>query len=537
MKIASLPLLNSNKKEMGSSSYGRISKKLILLLTISVCCGYVYYKCKDFGNEINEDPEHPKGDSAEIIDGTPAPPVSEYLLSEESERLTRKIPVSHVFVASAYYYPTSKSLGNNAVAFNMVVDSKNFDISKHTYNFVGSNGTHTESGFAISQIEEEEMCRYAPTVARGNTVENLKKLELESGGTKVEIPFKMARYTAPKPVIICISPQFVAEQWQIFLMHAHTAHRFGAHIHIYVISIVKAYFELMKEYERQGYLTIEKWMRMKFDKPGSQYFEPNLNTELRNQAGALTDCLLQYKEAAEYIAFFDLDDVLFPLNYPTYLEEFNAEYAQKPDATSLVYGRREHEFIKAETLAEYDFHELVASLKTSYTRAGKVVVKPDRHNTTWIHASHREDPTKRIHIKTPHLIHVQRPIQKNGNNEIKDMWKSRFWRFNETIHEVYIAAIHEDIQRMKKNKEVARIAKRLPSRDFYFPVVFKCYLKRFYGRKLTECPNAEKCVMPQRKDIKCMHTDAEYFSGPSSEPFTFHYFTNPFWSSDYGCYQ
>ncbi|CAO4378396.1 unnamed protein product [Caenorhabditis nigoni] len=522
---------------MGSSSYGRISKKLILLLTIAVCGGYIYHKSLAFRNEINLNPEDPKGGSAEIIDGTPAPPVSEYLLSEESERLTRKIPVSHVFVASAYYYPTSKSLGNNAVAFNMVVDSKNFDISKYTYNFVGSNGTHTETGLAISQIEEEEMCRYAPTVARGNTVENLKKLELESGGTKVEVPFKMARYTAPKPVIICISPQFVAEQWQIFLMHAHTAQRFGAHIHIYVISIVKAYFELMKEYERQGYLTIEKWMRMKFDKPGSQYFEPNLNTELRNQAGALTDCLLQYKEAAEYIAFFDLDDVLFPLNYPTYLEEFNAEYAQKPDATSLVYGRREHEFIKAETLAEYNFHELVASLKTSYTRAGKVVVKPERHNTTWIHASHREDPTKRIHITTPHLIHVQRPIQKNGNNEIKDMWKSRFWRFNETIHEVDIAAIQEDIQRMKKNKEVARIAKRLPSRDFYFPVVFKCYLKQFYGRKLTECPNAEKCVMPQRKDIKCMHTDAEYFSGPSSEPFTFHYFTNPFWSSDYGCYQ
>lgn len=66
-------------------------------------------------------------------------------------------------------------------------------------------------------------------------------------------------------------------------------------MHIYVISIVNAYYDLMKEYERQGYITMDMWLKMKFDEPGSPYFEPNLNTGLRNQAGALSDCLLQYK--------------------------------------------------------------------------------------------------------------------------------------------------------------------------------------------------------------------------------------------------
>ena len=78
-------------------------------------------------------------------------------------------------------------------------------------------------------------------MAKTSTVANLKKLEMESNGVKVEvvyshipdqiipvfqIPFKLARYSAPNPVIICISPQFVAEQWQMFLMHVHVANRY-----------------------------------------------------------------------------------------------------------------------------------------------------------------------------------------------------------------------------------------------------------------------------------------------------------------------
>lgn len=90
---------------------------------------------------------------------------------------------------------------------------------------------------------------------------------------------------------------------------------------------------------------------------------------------------------------------------------------------------------------------------------------------------------------------------------------------------------------MKNLPTISDIGKLLPNIDFYFPIIFKCYLKQFYGREITECPNAEKCVLPQRSDYKCMHTDAEYVSGPSTKPLTFHYFKNPFWSSDYGCYQ
>ncbi|UMM37469.1 hypothetical protein L5515_009218 [Caenorhabditis briggsae] len=121
----------------------------------------------------------------------------------------------------------------------------------------------------------------------------------------------------------------------------------------------------MREYERRGYITIDFWLRMKFAKSETPFFEPNGHVEWRNQAGAQIDCLLQYKEAAEYIAFFDMDDILFPKNYPTYLEEFRAEWLVDPTSNSIYYGRREHEFMKAETLAEFNFVDLVSSLRSS----------------------------------------------------------------------------------------------------------------------------------------------------------------------------
>uniref|UniRef100_A0A8R1DUU0 Glycosyltransferase family 92 protein n=1 Tax=Caenorhabditis japonica TaxID=281687 RepID=A0A8R1DUU0_CAEJA len=407
---------------------------------------------------------------------------------------------------------TQLSLGDNAVALTMAVDGKNFDVKNATYNILGSNETHHAMWSAAT--------------------------------SQTLIPFKMARYSSPSPVIICISPQFVAEQWQMFLMHVHTAHRFGGHLHVYITSIVRSYFDLMKEYERQGYMTMDFWLRMKFANSETPYFEPNGNIEWRNQASAETDCLLQYKEAAEYIAFFDMDDILFPKNHATYLEEFNAEWLIQPNASSLLYGRREHEFVKAETLSSFSFHELVTSLRSSkLVKRGKVVVKPTRYNSTWIHYSQHEDHSTRRRIDSPSLVHVQRPLQKHSSNNMTKLWRMEFGPLNETIREKDVLAIEEDFWRMRNQSIIQEIAKILPSTDFYLPIVFKCYYDAFYGPVMVEktglhhCPNADLCDLPQREDYKCVHSDAEYYSGPNTKPFTFHWSSRSRWSYDIGCYQ
>uniref|UniRef100_A0A1I7V028 G_PROTEIN_RECEP_F1_2 domain-containing protein n=1 Tax=Caenorhabditis tropicalis TaxID=1561998 RepID=A0A1I7V028_9PELO len=515
---------------------------LIIIIILFIFMFYNAYKILNSSIDYEFTESDSENSNEEELDFG-QPPLKPGLLIDPTRRLTRILPVSHVFINSAYFYPTSKSLGSNAIALAMVVDSINFNVENATYNVVGTNGTHTKLSTASSQTEGVPTCRYTPVMATTTTIENLTKLEMESNGVKVEIPFKVARYTAPKPVIICISPQFVAEQWQIFMMHVHVANQFGGHLHIYLTSIIESFFELMKEYERQGYLTLDYWLRMKFENTRTPYFEPNENIEWRNQAGAQTDCLLQYKEAAEYIAFFDMDDILFPKNYPTYFEEFNAEWALQPEATSVFYGRREHEFIKG-SLDQLNFRDLVSSLRSSPTvKRGKVVVKPERYNSTWIHYSNNEDERTRRSIDNPTLIHVQRPLQKRGNNNITNVWKMDFGPLNETIRISDINEIENDIERIRNSRTVQAIAGKLPTSDFYLPIVFKCYYDAFYDdafdhrRAKHGCPNADTCVLPQREEFKCVHSHAKYYSSPHMEPFTLHFTNDSFWSWDIGCYQ
>ncbi|ULT94899.1 hypothetical protein L3Y34_003971 [Caenorhabditis briggsae] len=94
----------------------------------------------------------------------------------------------------------------------MAIDQISHSMENHTFTVISTNLTTSISSIATSQEEGFELCRYTTIMGRTNTVENLKTLEIESNGVTVRIPFKMARYTAPKPVIICISPQFAAEQ-------------------------------------------------------------------------------------------------------------------------------------------------------------------------------------------------------------------------------------------------------------------------------------------------------------------------------------
>lgn len=78
-------------------------------------------------------------------------------------------------------------------------------------------------------------------------------------------------------------------------MNIHVIRRYGGHMHLYITSVVEELFETLKVYESWGSLTLDYWVRMKFKETLTPYADPMKNVEWRNQAGAQTDCLLQYK--------------------------------------------------------------------------------------------------------------------------------------------------------------------------------------------------------------------------------------------------
>lgn len=127
------------------------------------------------------------------------------IFKNESRISPEKFPVSHAFINSVYYYPTSKSwvffiqygyiivlfpyysLGKNALAFTMALDQYSHSMKNHKFTVLGYNSTHSTESIATSQTEGIRICRYVTLMARTNTVDNLEKIKIESNGVSVEV--------------------------------------------------------------------------------------------------------------------------------------------------------------------------------------------------------------------------------------------------------------------------------------------------------------------------------------------------------------
>ncbi|PIC26681.1 hypothetical protein B9Z55_019184 [Caenorhabditis nigoni] len=423
-----------------------------------------------------------------------------------------------------------------------------------------------------------ERCDYLLITAQSNMLDNMEKLEIEAEGVLVEVPIKKPVINAPKPVVFCVSPQFAAEQWQTFLVQLHVSKKFvllvlffefscfvryGAHLHLYIVSMVESYFNLIREYQKMGLVSIEPWLTIKFPITDGPYLEPNRNVELRNQAAAHTDCLLMYKEAASFVGILDMDDILIPTNANSYYEEFEREYSGDWLISALHYDKYDYKTIKVGDLGSQSLSAIVKNAERLPTKdTGKSFLRPERFNSTWSHWSRAAEKMPIYfdengeRLKEP-VFRKLKTISNNGMFHLKNMYlksldelKGGEIPLNPTgqlakmISDNHLNEIDEDMKKMLSLPRIAQLADTLPQEEFYMPIIFNCYNQSFYHLRDTNqmrpnilCVNAYSCDLPQREDMPCVHSDATYHSGPSMWPITYHFATNAFFSRDIGCYQ
>ncbi|CAB3398529.1 unnamed protein product [Caenorhabditis bovis] len=454
--------------------------------------------------------------------------------------------LTNSFITSAYYYETSKSLGKNAVALVLLMSKyTTSNLEDYKIQIVANKGDSFSSSIASLKKESTNpsKCEYVMMMAQTNLdVDNPDGIFIESKGSRVQIPFKTPRESVISRVVVCIAPQFLAEKWQTFLMHIHVVKRYQAHMHIYVTSMIQKYFEMLQVYEKLGYLTVDFWLRPKFDKTEIVASDPNSEVEWRNQAGAQTDCLLQYKEAADFIAFFDIDDILIPRNSYNYYEEFTKVYSSAPSYASIFYQKRNVLVEKVANARNFSFRGLFSTMDVkSDVEFGKTVVKTENYNSTWIHYTKQIPLTLRIHSLDNELMHIKDFLDRelNGTAEFRIPMV-----YNTTteplIRENDINFLENDFRKVHSSEEMKAIAGELNYQNWFGPIIFKCYNETFYhpwfveGHRFdTICPNVDYCEIPQRDDIKCIHSDAKYISGRTMDPLTFHWAIEPFWEHEH----
>ncbi|VDN19411.1 unnamed protein product [Cylicostephanus goldi] len=274
-------------------------------------------------------------------------------------------------------------------------------------------------------------------------------------------------------VVTCIAPLFGNEQWQQALFAAHVYKRFGTHMHLYIRSMVSPVFELLKIYERE------------------LQFNPNINVEFRNQAAAQTDCLLQYKESANYVSFVDLDDVLIPRLAGNYLDEFAHLFNSMPNVAYIHYAKENFERV---------------------SETGKLVADPRYVNSTWIHfplsimnGMERYVVPNNVNAIT-HLKHMKLDVQSSRLTDPLTVPT-----YNPSSDEIKtdaplltkqdIKELQNDFERMARLPEVVKVFPKLPKRFSYLEAISRCYEDTYYkfhysGRlKEIKCPGPDRCVV------------------------------------------
>lgn len=280
---------------------------------------------------------------------------------------------------------------------------------------------------------------------------------------------------------------------------------------MYVTSMVGSFFELVKEYEKQGYVTVDYWVRPKFpSSPGA--LEPNENSEFKNQPGAYTDCLLQYKESATFITFMDLDDVFIPRGFDTYYDEFAFLSFTYPLIKTFIYDRRNYMIYRESKLKDLNFEEAFGHswYNPELVTAGKVMARPSNLDSMWIHASYNTEENEKLHVKHNFAYHLKR-LKERDSTELAIMNMDLVEMKNIQNDKNVLAEIQNDFKRyelepilmtfsflrMMNLTEIQLIAETLQTENFYLPIMMQCSIDKYYSKsvfkKMETCSNNESC--------------------------------------------
>ncbi|ETN81158.1 hypothetical protein NECAME_02200 [Necator americanus] len=279
---------------------------------------------------------------------------------------------------------------------------------------------------------------------------------------------------------------------RIFQVYSH----YGAAMHFYVRSMITDLFSILTRYPNAR---VNPWpgVQLGSKRANSHSFDPNLELEFRNQAAAMTDCLLLYKVSSNATA---------PSTY------------SPVDILKSIQFRGE-------------------------TRWGKIVVKPERADSAWIHRSYgiREGYEQ-----------VSLPIEVNSALHL------RFWNFiNHTqvsdaplpTYDPLLMSVgnaplfnSSDLTEIQNSfasnmRSVLGTYERLPEVSIYYPLIEQCYNRIFYnGEQHSKCKGPELCDLPQFPGVRCMNVKSEYETFDGYDRIFLHRLVDVhFEPSDLGC--
>ena len=208
--------------------------------------------------------------------------------------------------------------------------------------------------------------------------------------------------------------------------------RFGAHLHVYFISAVASFFQLMHEYEKHVNYTDELCLRTDcipselhnnaamgscYVSTCNRWHSRCLSTDGVSKFGGSPNWLSPsiqslvvlilfenfslIQESAKFITLFDLNDILIPTLAPTLVEEFQILMSGQSHVSYMIYPRQNYEatvYNKTGFSIQSMMNSLVDKNTVTITltilliiyfvsfqrQTGRIVINPHKLNYTYI---------------------------------------------------------------------------------------------------------------------------------------------------------
>ncbi|CAI5438567.1 unnamed protein product [Caenorhabditis angaria] len=448
-----------------------------------------------------------------------------------------------IIVLSTTFFENSQSFPPNTavILFNSV---QVFHLKHSTLNVIAETfDGNKEIKFEIHPVINKLpfFCKWVPYLAIGQVPEDPVLLKLSTNGKDgMELSLRNP-YRTSHNVVACFSPMFLNERWQLLLSTVEVYSHYGAFLHFYVRSMITDLFDLVKSNKN---VKINAWPSLKMGnyRAASPTFNPNTELEFRNQASAMTDCLLLYKDSAKFIMFPDPDDFIIPTLGRTYKEEFIKMFEMFPTAGALAFNMTQTEIESTTSPFRYSPLSLLSSIKfKGEQRWGKLVVRPEKVDSVWIHKTY--GLKKGYEQKTV-------PIQLNSALHF------RFWNFTERPKN-RSAPFYDPTLSLQENRTVFKLSdglriekkfknhirnnyqifSRLPSVSLYYPLIESCYNRIFYEKtNIGTCKGPEYCNIPPFIGLRCTNVASEFVTYKSYKNVFIHQLVSAeFEESENGC--
>ncbi|KAE9551474.1 hypothetical protein FO519_005319 [Halicephalobus sp. NKZ332] len=375
---------------------------------------------------------------------------------------------------------------------------------------VSENTTHqlnstTKAQFAYNPTRE---CKFGAFIAICSGIADLQRFGLsktDSDSSSAQVSVRDP-YSVRSPVVVCFSPLFYFEKWQLLLTSLEIYKFYGADLQvIYVQSMLLHIYSILEVYAKNGDIAVEPWATHDLSKETIEKigFNPNLELDWRNQAAAHTDCTIKYREAADFIIIADLDDVLVPKLEKSYIKEFRRLTNSFPNSAAFSYLRFNVVVQEASSSMSFSLSNVFNSSNISMEKENqKYVLNTKRTHTAWIHWPGIVAPGFEMYLvpEENFMLHFRNWTNETTSKQSFDLNPIQVGSFMSPKHQVMMEAD------FNKRISTTQAFKDLPSEEVYLKFIVSCYDNMFYSRKRQPdtCPGPVRCVFKPQPGVHCM---------------------------------